>query len=121
VPAAIEYGLGVLPFFPLANGLLTGKVRRGQAPPEGSRLAARAGYITEEKLDKVEELTEWAQQNGRTLLEVAIGGLAAMPGCSSVIAGATSADQVRANVAAGEWIPTADELAEIDKVVPVGG
>jgi aryl-alcohol dehydrogenase-like predicted oxidoreductase len=121
VPAAIEYGLGVLPFFPLANGLLTGKVRRGQAPPEGSRLAARAGYVTEEKLDKVEELAEWGQQNGRTLLEVAIGGLAAMPGCTSVIAGATSADQVRANVAAGEWVPDAGELAQIDKLVPAGG
>ncbi len=121
VPAAVEYGLGVLPFFPLANGLLTGKVRRGQAPPEGSRLAARSGYITEEKLDKVEGLAEWAQQRGASLLEVAIGGLAAMPGCSSVIAGATSADQVRANAAAGEWIPTAEDLAEIDKIVPVGG
>jgi aryl-alcohol dehydrogenase-like predicted oxidoreductase len=121
VPAAIEYGLGVLPFFPLANGLLTGKIRRGQAPPEGSRLASRPGYITEEKLDKVEELAEWAQQRGRSLLEVAIGGLAAMPGCSSVIAGATSAGQVRANAAAGEWIPTAEELAEIDKIASAGG
>ncbi len=121
VPAAVEYGLGVLPFFPLANGLLTGKVRRGQAPPEGSRLAARAGYITDAKLDKVEELAEWAQQRDRSLLEVAIAGLAALPGCSSVIAGATSAEQVRANAAAGEWIPTAEELTEIDKIVPVSG
>jgi aryl-alcohol dehydrogenase-like predicted oxidoreductase len=120
VPAALQFGLGVLPYFPLANGLLTGKVRRGQAPPEGSRLAARAGYITEDKLDKVEGLAEWAQQHGRSLLEVSVGGLAALPGCTSVIAGATSAEQVRANAAAGDWVPTADELAEIDKIVPVG-
>jgi aryl-alcohol dehydrogenase-like predicted oxidoreductase len=119
VPAALQFGLGVLPYFPLANGLLTGKVRRGQAPPEGSRLAARAGYITEDKLAKVEDLAEWAQQHGRSLLEVSVGGLAALPGCTSVIAGATSAEQVRANAAAGEWVPTAGELAEIDKVVPV--
>ncbi len=121
VPAAIEYGLGVLPFFPLANGLLTGKVRRGQAPPEGSRLASRGGYITDEKMDKVEALADWAQRHGRSLLEVAVGGLAALPGCTSVIAGATSAEQVHANVAAGEWVPTEDDLADIDKIVPVGG
>jgi aryl-alcohol dehydrogenase-like predicted oxidoreductase len=121
VPAAVQYGLGVLPYFPLANGLLTGKIRRGQPPPEGSRLASRAGYITEDKLDKVEQLAEWARQHGRSLLEVSIGGLAALPGCTSVIAGATSAEQVRANATAGEWVPTAEDLAEIDKIVPVGG
>ncbi len=119
VPAALQYGLGVLPFFPLANGLLTGKVRRGMPPPEGSRLAGRDDYITEDKLDKVEALAEWAQQRGRSLLEVAIGGLAALPGCTSVIAGATSAEQVRANAAAGEWQPTEEDLADISKIVPV--
>jgi aryl-alcohol dehydrogenase-like predicted oxidoreductase len=118
VPAALAFGLGVLPFFPLANGLLTGKVRRGVPPPEGSRLAGRTGYITDEKLDKVEALAQWAEQHGRSLLEVAIGALAALPGCSSVIAGATKAEQVSANVAAGEWVPTAEELAEINKIVP---
>ncbi|HXW45814.1 MAG TPA: aldo/keto reductase [Streptosporangiaceae bacterium] len=121
VPAAIQYGLGVLPYFPLANGLLTGKVRRDVPPAAGTRLAGREDYVTEEKLDKVEDLADWAQQRGRTLLEVAIGGLAALPGCTSVIAGATSAEQVRANAAAGEWEPAADELAEIDKIVPVFG
>jgi aryl-alcohol dehydrogenase-like predicted oxidoreductase len=121
VPAALEYGLGVLPFFPLANGLLTGKVRRGVAPPEGSRLFGRDDYITETKLDKVEALTEWAQHHGRTLLEVAVGGLAALPGCTSVIAGATSAEQVRANAAAGEWMPGEDDLADINKIVPPAG
>jgi aryl-alcohol dehydrogenase-like predicted oxidoreductase len=118
VPAAVQFGLGVLPFFPLANGLLTGKIRRGVGPPDGTRLAGRDEYITEEKLDKVEALATWAEQHGRTLLEVAIGGLAALPGCASVIAGATSAEQVRANAAAGEWQPSAAELAEIDKIVP---
>jgi len=116
VPAARQFGLGVLPYFPLANGLLTGKVRRGVSPAEGTRLAGRAEYITEGKLDKVEALAEWSQQHGRTMLEVAIGGLAALPGCTSVIAGATSADQVRSNAAAGEWVPEPSEVAEVDKI-----
>jgi aryl-alcohol dehydrogenase-like predicted oxidoreductase len=118
VPAARHFGLGVLPFYPLANGLLTGKVRRGQEVPAGSRLADRDGYITDEKLDRVETLIEWAQDQGVSILEVAIGALAAIPGCGSVIAGATSAEQVKANAAAGDWIPTADQLAELDKIVP---
>lgn len=118
VPAAAHFGLGVLPFFPLANGLLTGKVRRGQALPEGSRIATRSQLVTEEKLDKVEALIAWGEQRGVSLLQIAIGGLAAQPGCASVIAGATTADQVRANAAAGLWAPAADELAEIDAIVP---
>jgi aryl-alcohol dehydrogenase-like predicted oxidoreductase len=118
VPAAVHYGLGVLPYFPLANGLLTGKVRRGQAPPKGSRLADRREYITDEKLDKVEALIGWAKEHSRTLLDVAIGGLAAQPGCSSVIAGATTPEQVKANAAAANWIPSPDELADLDRIVP---
>ena len=121
VPAAVQFGLGVLPYFPLANGLLTGKVRRGVPPAAGTRLADRADYITGKKLDKVEALAGWADKYGRTLLEVAIGGLAATPGCASVIAGATSPAQVNANAAAGEWQPTEEELAEIDEIVPVLG
>jgi aryl-alcohol dehydrogenase-like predicted oxidoreductase len=117
VPASVHYGLGVLPYFPLANGLLTGKIRRGQEPREGTRLHERVGYITDEKLDKVEALAGWADQHGRSLLEVAIGTLAALPGCSSVIAGATSPEQVRANAEAVTWIPEPEELAEIDKIV----
>src|ERR1700691_5995827 len=111
VPAARHFGLGVLPYFPLANGLLTGKVRSGREVPAGSRLAAREGYVTEEKLAKVEALITWAQANGVTILDVAIGALAAQPGCSSVIAGATTGEQVKANAAAGEWVPSAAELA----------
>lgn len=118
VPAARNFGLGVLPFYPLANGLLTGKVRRGQEVPTGTRLAERTSYITDEKLDRVEALIEWAESQGASILEVAIGGLAALPGCASVIAGATSPEQVKANAAAGDWIPTEDQLAELDKIVP---
>jgi aryl-alcohol dehydrogenase-like predicted oxidoreductase len=119
VEAAAHYGVGVLPYFPLANGLLTGKVRRGGDIPENSRLAGRAGYVTESKLDRVEALIAWAEQRGRSILEVAIGGLAAYPACGSVIAGATSAEQVKANAVAGEWEPTAEELAEIQELAPI--
>src|SRR5262245_55338029 len=118
VPAARHFGLGVLPYFPLANGLLTGKVRRGQPIPAGSRLASRKGYVTEQKLRMVEALFAWAQERGGTILETAIGALAAHPGCSSVIAGATSAEQVKANAAAADWTPTEAERAEIDAIVP---
>ena len=118
VPAARHFGLGVLPYFPLANGMLTGKVRRGQPLPAGTRIAARSALITDEKLDKVEALIDWGAERGVSLLEIAIGGLAAQPGCASVIAGATTAEQVAANAAAGNWVPTPEELAQIDKIVP---
>jgi aryl-alcohol dehydrogenase-like predicted oxidoreductase len=117
IPAARHYGLGVLPYFPLANGLLTGKVRRGTGIPEGSRLAARRHLVTEERLDTVERLAEWGEKHDRSLLEIGISALAAQPGCSSVIAGATSPEQVMANAQAGEWVPTDEELAEIDTVL----
>ena len=118
VPAANEYGVGVLPYFPLAMGLLTGKIRRGTPPPEGTRLSGRSDYITEDKLDRVEALTTWAQEQGRSILDVAVGALAAQPGCASVIAGATKPEQVVANVKAGSWEPTEQQLAEIDEIVP---
>jgi len=118
VPAAIHFGLGVLPYFPLANGLLTGKVRRGHELPAGTRIATRSHLVTDERLDQVEALIAWGAQRGVSILEIAIGGLAAQPGCASVIAGATSPEQVQANAAAGEWEPAAEDLAEIDKIVP---
>jgi aryl-alcohol dehydrogenase-like predicted oxidoreductase len=121
VPAARHFGLGVIPYYPLASGLLTGKVRRGQPPPPGSRLANRPGFATAERLDLVEALISWAQGQGVTVLEVAIGGLAAQPGCASVIAGPMSPAQVSANAAAARWEPSAGQLAEIDKIVPPGG
>ena len=121
VPAARHFGLGVLPFSPLANGLLTGKIRRGQPVPPGTRLASGAsyyvGYVTDDRVDKVEALIAWAQEHGVTALDVAIGALAAQPGCSSVIAGAMTPEQVKANAAASDWIPAAAELAEIDQIV----
>jgi aryl-alcohol dehydrogenase-like predicted oxidoreductase len=118
VPAAAAFGLGVLPYFPLANGMLTGKVRRGRQLPAGSRIATRSHLVTDEKLDTVEALIEWGAERGLSLLEIAIGGLAAQPGCASVIAGATSAEQIIANAAAGEWEPAQEELAELDKISP---
>jgi len=118
VPAAVHFGLGVLPYFPLANGMLTGKVRRGSELPADSRIATRSHLVTEEKLDTVEALIGWGTERGLSILEIAIGGLAAQPGCASVIAGATTADQVIANAAAGEWEPTPEDLAELDKISP---
>jgi aryl-alcohol dehydrogenase-like predicted oxidoreductase len=118
VPAALHFGLGVLPYFPLANGLLTGKIRPGQAAPEGTRLAGRPEYVTEQKLSRVEALAAWAREHGVTVLDVAIGALAAQPGCASVIAGATSPEQVKANAAAADWVPSAGDLGDIDAIVP---
>jgi aryl-alcohol dehydrogenase-like predicted oxidoreductase len=118
VPAAQHYGVGVIPFFPLAQGLLTGKVRsRGDIAP-GIRLHERAHLVTQERLDRVDALSTLAEKLGRSLLDLAIGGLAGRAVTGSVIAGATKPEQVSANVAAGSWLPTADELAAIDEVVP---
>ena len=115
VPACVRYGIGILPYFPLASGLLTGKYKRGE-PATAGRLAGRE--IPAERWDAVEALERFAQERGRTLLEVAIGGLAAQPAVGSVIAGATSPEQVRANAASGDWEPTAEDLAALDEVVP---
>ena len=116
VPAARHFNLGVLPYFPLANGLLTGKIRRGQPAREGTRLAGRESYVTEAKLDIVEALAAWGESHGVSLLTIAIGALAAQPGCASVIAGAMSPEQVKGNAEAGDWIPSREELAEIDAI-----
>jgi aryl-alcohol dehydrogenase-like predicted oxidoreductase len=118
VPALMHYGVGLLPFFPLASGLLTGKYRRGEAPPEGSRIKAfgRESVLTDETFDVIEALESFAKQRGITLLDIAIGGLAAKPTVASVIAGATSREQVVQNVAAGNWHPTPEDLAELDAI-----
>jgi aryl-alcohol dehydrogenase-like predicted oxidoreductase len=121
VPAAEHYGVGVIPYFPLAQGLLTGKVTSRYAIQEGTRLHDRAHLVTDERLESVEALTKLAERLGRSLLDLAIAGLAARPATGSVIAGATKPDQVSANVKAGSWTPTPDELAAIDEVVPVPG
>ncbi len=118
VPALEEYQIGLLPFFPLASGLLTGKYRRGEAAPEGSRLQAwgRQDALTDDRFDVVEKLEAFAAERSISLLDIAIGGLAAQPAVTSVIAGATTPEQVVANVAAGQWQPTAEDLAEIDAI-----
>jgi aryl-alcohol dehydrogenase-like predicted oxidoreductase len=118
VPAAEHYGVGVIPFFPLAQGLLTGKVRSRDDIAPGIRLHERAHLVTEERLQQVDALSALAEKLGRSLLDLAIGGLAGRSVTGSVIAGATKPEQVKANVAAGSWLPTADELAAIDEVVP---
>ena len=121
VPALEHYGIGLLPYFPLASGLLTGKYKRGVPAPEGSRIQAwgRESALTDAAFDIVEQLEDFAAQRSITLLDVAIGGLAAQPAVSSVIAGATSPEQVEANVRAGRWQPTAEDLAEIDRITSV--
>jgi aryl-alcohol dehydrogenase-like predicted oxidoreductase len=118
VPALEHYGIGLLPYFPLASGLLTGKYRRGEAVPEGSRVQAwkMESALNEPTFDVLEQLEAFAASRSVRLLEVAIGGLAAQPAVASVIAGATTPEQVAANVKAGEWQPTAEDLAEIDRI-----
>ena len=110
VPALEHTGQGLLPFFPLASGLLTGKYRRDQPAPEGTKLAKMPERLGDADFDTIEALQDFADEHGLTMLQVAIGGLAAMSPVSSVIAGATSAEQVRGNVAAGDWVPTAEDL-----------
>lgn len=113
VPALQHTGQGLLPFFPLASGLLTGKYRRGESAPEGTRLAKVPDRLAAADFDKIEALEKFADGRGISLLQIAIGGLAAMPAVSSVIAGATKTDQIASNVAAGMWQPTAEDLAEL--------
>jgi aryl-alcohol dehydrogenase-like predicted oxidoreductase len=116
VPACQRFGVGILPFYPLANGLLSGKYRRGEQAPEGSRLASRPEWLSDERFDQVEALAAYAEERGRSLLDVAIGGLAAQRQVASVIAGATKPEQVRANVAAGEWVPSPEDLEALNKL-----
>ncbi len=111
IPVCERLGLGFIPFFPLASGLLTGKVSRDTPPAPGTRLHGRK--IDDADLDRVERLRAWAEAHGVSLLDVAIGGLAAVSPVSSVIAGATKPEQVRANAAAGVWVPSDGELAEL--------
>jgi aryl-alcohol dehydrogenase-like predicted oxidoreductase len=125
VPACQHFGLGLLPYFPLASGLLTGKYRRGTPPPAGTRLAADrfAGRLRNAPWDTIDALAAFAAERGIGLLDVAIGWLAAQPSgaqpvVASVIAGATTPEQVRANVAAGGWQPTPDDLSAIDGLGP---
>jgi aryl-alcohol dehydrogenase-like predicted oxidoreductase len=119
VPACERFGLGLLPFFPLDSGLLTGKYRRGEAAPAGTRMAQDRyrPWLDRAPWDTIEALRAYAAERGRSLLDVAIGGLAARPAVTSVIAGATTPEQVHANAAAGSWRPTADDLAALDAIL----
>ena len=118
VPAANAYGLGILPYFPLASGFLTGKYRPGEAPPEGTRLAAAGPMaeriMTDQNFGTLAKLETFAEARGRTMHELAIGWLASQPHVPSVIAGATQPEQVEQNVKAAEWKLTGEELAEVD-------
>jgi aryl-alcohol dehydrogenase-like predicted oxidoreductase len=113
LPLAEQLGVGFVPFFPLAMGLLTGKFRRGEEPPAGTRLANRPERITDAAFDRLEALEAFAAARDHSLLELAIAALAAQPGVASVIAGAMNPDQVAANAAAGEWELSATELAGV--------
>jgi aryl-alcohol dehydrogenase-like predicted oxidoreductase len=111
LPACRRLGIGFIPYFPLASGLLTGKVSREHPPAEGTRLYGRE--LDDAKLDRVEELRTWAEEHGHSLLDLAIGGLLTRKPVASVIAGATKPEQVRANAQAGAWEPTPAELDEL--------
>ena len=111
LPTCARLGVGFIPYFPLASGLLTGKYERGKPAPEGTRLAGRE--LDEAELETVERLQAFGERHGASLLEVAIGGLAAVIGVASVIAGATKPEQVRANAAAERWEPTPEQLDEL--------
>jgi aryl-alcohol dehydrogenase-like predicted oxidoreductase len=116
LPTCARLGLGVLPYFPLASGLLTGKYRRGEPAPEGTRLAGRDDVFTDETFDRLDALEAFASERAITLLDVAIGGLLAQPAVASVISGATKPDQARSNVAASGWEPTPEDLAALDAI-----
>jgi len=122
VPACRQFGVGILPYFPLASGFLTGKYRRGAEPPKGTRLSLIKRMadqtLTDENFAKLERLDKFARDHNHALLELAIGWLASQPQVSSVISGATSPEQVTENVKAGNWKLTSEELAEIDKLTP---
>jgi aryl-alcohol dehydrogenase-like predicted oxidoreductase len=116
VPAARSNRLGIVPYFPLASGMLTGKYRRGEDYPEGSRLAFMsyfASVASDENFDRVEALSEFAEARGHTILELAVAWLAAQDGVGTVICGATTEEQVRANAAAADWRLSPEDLAAI--------
>jgi aryl-alcohol dehydrogenase-like predicted oxidoreductase len=117
-PACERLGVSILPFFPLASGLLTGKYRRGEAGPDGGRLSSRDRAGSDKQFDVVEALEAFAEARGTGILDVAISGLAAQPAVASVIAGATKPEQVAANVKAIEWQPGEADLAELDRIAP---
>ncbi|MEU1641903.1 aldo/keto reductase [Micromonospora zamorensis] len=120
IPACERFGLGMLPFFPLANGLLTGKYKRSGQPPAGSRLSGGGRYaerLAAADWDTIEAIEAYAAERGLSMLQVAIGGLAAQPAVTSVIAGATTPEQVVANAAAGTWEPSDEDLTALRAIL----
>jgi aryl-alcohol dehydrogenase-like predicted oxidoreductase len=125
LPQSERDGVAFLPYFPLASGLLTGKYRPGQESPTGARLSPQGGmasmanlFYTEKNLAIVERLRQFAEKRGHSLLELAFSWLLARPSVASVIAGATSPEQIRGNVAAAGWRLTSADLAELDTLAP---
>jgi aryl-alcohol dehydrogenase-like predicted oxidoreductase len=122
VPACERLGIASMPYFPLASGMLTGKYHKGEPPPPGSRMAGPGGwdeFLTDERFELGERLGAFAERHGRTLLELALSWLASQDPVATVIAGATTAEQVRANAAAVEaWKMSGEELAELDELLP---
>lgn len=119
LPEVVATGMGYLPFFPLASGLLTGKYIRGQAPPAGTRLEKWGdSSLSDANFDILDALTAYAKDHGHTLLELALAWVAATPGVASVIAGATTAHQVRENARAASWSLTVEEKTEVDALTP---
>ena len=120
IPAMQKYGCGLLPYFPLASGLLTGKYKRTEMP-EGARLTdmptfANRIYLTDENFDLVDNLNKFAKKTGHSILELAFGWMASRPTTASIIAGATKPEQIEANVAAVNWVLSQSEIDEVDKI-----
>jgi aryl-alcohol dehydrogenase-like predicted oxidoreductase len=120
IPACQRFGLGLLPYFPLANGLLTGKYHRETDPPANARLAGRTRLLADAPWDRIEKLRAFAEERGVPMATVAIGWLAAQQPVGSVIAGATTPEQVTANAGATQWHPSADDLIALDEICPPG-
>ncbi|GAB3556621.1 aryl-alcohol dehydrogenase-like predicted oxidoreductase [Actinopolyspora lacussalsi] len=118
IPACSKFGVGLIPYFPLANGLLTGKYQQGQEPPEGSRLSGRERLLADAPWERIERLREFAEKREISMIATAIGWLAAQPTVGSVIGGATSPEQVESNASAGQWRPSQADLDEIDTICP---
>ncbi|MET0468438.1 MAG: aldo/keto reductase [Aeromicrobium sp.] len=117
VPACLELGVGLLPYFPLAYGLLTGKYSRDAEPEAGTRLAGQRARWKDADWERIDALQAFADERGITLLQLAMGGLASRPAVSSVIAGVSRPEQVAANVAAASWTPTAEDSAALDALM----
>ena len=120
VPACLATGVSVLPYFPLASGFLTGKYRRGEAAPEGTRFEMSphlpSRFVTDAAWDRLERLEAFASARDHTLVDLAIGWLASQPHIGSIIAGASRGEQIEQNIAASDWRLDAAELAEIDEI-----